>query len=527
MKKTLFIAIIILAIGAPIDLFAQATAKGIVYEDLNRNNKKEANEKGIANVAVSNGIEVVLTNSRGEYDIAVSDDTIVFVIKPSNYEYPLNAFNQPLFYHIHKPKGSPDLSYEGTPATGNLPASVDFGLYPAQTNNKFKILVFGDPQPHDRKQVDFFFRGIVSELLDVEDVAFGLSLGDLVNDGLELFRPYKNAVTKIGIPWHNVMGNHDMNTDVKTDTLSDETFERHFGPANYAFNHGMVHFIILDDILYPDPRDGKGYWGGFRSDQLKFIENDLKYVPKDHLIVLALHIPFREDEKYDSFRDEDRTKVFELLKNFPHTLSLSAHTHLQRQDFFYAKDGWLQKKPHHQYNVGTTSGDWYRGRLDKNGVPVSTMRDGTPKGYAYLHFDKNRYVIDYKVAGKPFDYQIRVHAPKVVRQAKWSSAAILANFFIGSERDTLFYRIDKGEWKKMYHYETYDPVYYQQSFEWDFTSELFEGSRPSYPTQCQHLWYGHLPADLALGEHAIEVKALDMFGRTFMQTSSYRIAKTP
>lgn len=527
MKKPLFLAIIILAMGVPLDLFAHETVKGIVYQDLNRNNTKEANEKGIPDVAVSNGIEVVLTNSRGEYDIAVFDDTIIFVIKPSDYEYPLNTYNQPLFYYIHKAKGSPNLQYEGTPPTGKLPSSINFGLYPAQTNDQFKILVFGDPQPHNRKQVDFFFRGIVSELLNVEDVAFGLSLGDLVNDNLELFLPYKNAVTRIGIPWHNVMGNHDTNADVKTDTLSDETFERHFGPANYAFNHGMVHFIILDDILYPDPRGSKGYWGGFRSDQLTFIENDLKFVPKDRLIVLAMHIPFREDEKYDSFRDEDRVKVFELLKDFPHTLSLSAHTHLQRQDFFYAKDGWLQEKPHHQYNVGTTSGDWYRGRLDKSGVPVSMMRDGTPKGYAYLHFDNNRYVIDYKVAGKLQDYRIRIHAPKVVRQAKWSSAAILANFFIGGEQDTLLYRIDRGEWENMHHYQTYDPVYYHQSFEWDFTPQLFDGRRPSYPTQCQHLWYGHLPADLPVGEHTIEVKVLDMFGRTFIQTERYRIAKKP
>jgi hypothetical protein len=98
---------------------------------------------------------------------------------------------------------------------------------------------------------------------------------------------------------------------------------------------------------------------------------------------------------------------------------------------------------------------------------------------------------------------------------------------MGSERDALFYRVDKGQWKKMHYYETFDPVIYRQSFEWDFTPELFEGRRPSYPTQCSHLWYGHLPADLAPGEHTFEVKVLDMFGRTFVQTGSYRIAGAP
>lgn len=76
------------------------------------------------------------------------------------------------------------------------------------------------------------------------------------------------------------MGNHDMNYDATTDEQSDATFKKNFGPSNYAFNYGNVHFIILDDILYPDPRDGKGYWGGLRPDQLSFIENDLKLVDK-------------------------------------------------------------------------------------------------------------------------------------------------------------------------------------------------------------------------------------------------------
>src|SRR3546814_14550838 len=71
----------------------------------------------------------------------------------------------------------------------------------------------------------------------------------------------------LGVPWFNVMGNHDINFDVKADSLSDESYEAHFGPSNYAFNHGNVHFIVLDDIIYPDPRDGKGYWGGLNRSE--------------------------------------------------------------------------------------------------------------------------------------------------------------------------------------------------------------------------------------------------------------------
>ena len=478
-------------------------------------------------MAVSNGKQVVLTNSRGEYNLPVYLDDIIFVIKPSGHTLPVNEYNQPHFYYIHKPRGAPDLKYEGVPPTGKLPESIDFALLPLERKDRFKILVFGDPQPYTKEEVDFFYRGIVSELVNVKGVSFGLSLGDLVGDDLDLFPAYKEAVKEIGVPWYNVIGNHDINYDAQSDLLSDETYERHFGAASYAFNHGMVHFIILDDVLYPDPRDGEGYWAGFRKDQLTFIENDLKFVPKDYLVVLAFHIPMSEDERWDSFRDEDRTKLFELLKDYPHTLSLSAHSHTQSQRYFFPKDGWQQEKPHHHYNVGTTSGDWYRGRLNQDGVPIATMRDGTPKGYAWLTFDKNTYVIDYKAAGKPSDYQISIHAPKVVAQNRMTTAAILANFFIGSEFDTLYYRIDNGQWKKMFYFKTYDPAHFYRVFEWDFLEELPEGRRPSYPTECDHIWYAPVPSDLNLGEHAIEVKALDMFGRTFTQAGSYRIVSGP
>ncbi len=523
-----FLALIIVsAVHTPSN--GQEMVKGIVYADTNNNLKKDRGEKLLSDVAVSNGVDVVLTNSKGEYRLPVSGNDIIFVIKPAAYSVPLNENKLPQFFYIHKPEGSPELKYKGSSATGKLPKSVDFALIPSEETEQesFRMLVFGDPQPYTLEEIDFFYRGIVKELEGVEDVAFGLSLGDLVGDNLDLHLPYINAVKNIGVPWYNVLGNHDLNFDVKSDLFSDETFEANFGPANYSFNHGMVHFIILDDVLYPDPRDGRGYWGGFREDQLKFIENDLKYVPKDHLVVLAFHIPLSETEGGDSFRDEDRTALFNLLKDFPHTLSLSAHTHYQRHDFFTAEEGWPQEGKHHHYNVGTTSGDWYSGRLDENGVPISTMRDGTRKGYAFINFDKNKYSIDYKVAGKPNDYQFEIYAPKVVEQNKRTSAPIVANFFIGSKYDSLFFRIDAGNWKPMHHFKAIDPSYMYELMQWDFTDTLFEGRRPSNPVESSHIWFTGIPTKLELGEHTIEVKAKDMFGRTFIQSKTYRVVEKP
>ena len=497
---------------------------GYVYEDANRNGKKERKEKGLANVAVTNGSDVVLTDKAGKYELPVGSEAIIAVIKPSGYAVPLNSDNLPQFFYNHKPSGSPKSEFPGVAPTGKLPKSVDFGLYASNEGDNFTALVFGDPQAYNLDEIDYFYRGVVAEVEGIKNVPFGLSLGDLVGNDLSLFNPYIQAVKKVGIPWYNLLGNHDLNFDAATDDRADETYEAHFGPANYAFNYGKVHFIVLDDVIYPDPRDSKGYWGGFREDQLQFIANDLKYVPKDHLIVLAFHIPLSEPDD-DAFRDEDRNRLFSLLKDYPHTLSLSAHTHIQRQDFFDKKDGWLQEKPHHHYNVGTTSGDWYSGKLDEKGIPISVMRDGTQKGYAFINFNGNQYTVDYKVAGKPKEHQMQVFAPKVVAKGKRTKAGVFANFFMGRKGDKVQYRVDGGEWKEMEHIEAQDPSYVELVYEWDLTDKLMSGRRSSDPILSTHVWRGSLPANLEIGTHTIEIEATDMFGKVHTATKTYKIDK--
>lgn len=504
-------------------LYAQSSVKGYVFDDRNGNGQKERREKGIAGVAVSNGVDVTVTDSKGLYQLSIGEDNIIFISKPSGYKVPLNEKNQPQFYYIHKPKGHPEsFKYKGVEPTGKLPKSVDFPLTVQTEPERYTALIFGDPQPYTEEEIAHFSRGVVDEVAGIQDVAFGLSLGDLVGDNLDLHSPYINAVREVGIPWYNLMGNHDMNYDATADSLSDETYEANFGPANYSFNYGKTHFIILDDILYPDPRDGKGYWGGFRKTQLDFVENDLKHVDKDKLIVLAFHIPLQLNDG-QSFRSEDRQRLFDLLKDFPHTLSLSAHTHLQRNNFYNGNDGWRQEKPHHEYNAGTTSGDWYSGELNEEGVPISTMRDGTPKGYAFIRFTGNQYVIDYKAAGKPMEYQMEIYSPKVIPFKSRTSAGIYVNFFMGSKDDRVEYRVGGGDWNKMSYVEDVDPSYEALLYRWDVTETLMPGRRPSNGVESTHLWRGGFPANLALGEHTIEIRATDMFGRQFIETKKIKV----
>lgn len=504
-------------------VYGQDIAKGIVYEDINLNGKRDAKEKGLAQVAVSNGVEVVLTDESGRYTLPLRKNSVFFVIKPNGYQFPLDKNNMPQFYYIHKPEGSPELKYEGSKPTGKLPKSVDFPLL--KNNNEqenFSALVFGDPQAYNMDEIDYFYRGIVQDIADTEKFSFGISLGDLVGDNLTLHPSYKETVGKIGLPWFNVMGNHDMNYDVQEDVFSDETYEKNFGPNTFSFNYGNAHFIILDNIIYPNPRTGKGYLGGFRKDQLDFVENDLKFVPKDKLIVLAFHIPLLH-KNGDVFRAEDRQRLFDLLAEYPHTLSLSAHTHFQQQNFYTKDDGWKQDKPHHEYNVGTTSGDWYSGLKNKQDVPTSTMRDGTPKGYAILHIKDNTYAFDYKVAGEPNDYQLKIIYPAILKEKEVKRYTLYTNFFVGKAGDVVEYSLDGEKWMKMQHSTEADPSYVYEVLKFDNTDKLVEGRRPSNAELSSHLWKAKLPAKLDAGNYSIRVRATDMFGKTHYQTRDLQV----
>lgn len=521
MKKVIYSIVALLTFATVVN--AQEKAKGIIYEDLNNNGKKERKEKVLANVLVSNGVDVVATDKNGAYELQVTNDSPIFVIKPSGYQFALDVFNLPKFYYLHKPEGSPASKYQGVKPTENLPKSLDFGLVPTTEGDQFTAFAFGDPQAYNKAEVDYFIAGIVKDI-DKSKAVFGISLGDLVGDDLVLHPDYKNAIKQIGLPWYNVMGNHDMNYDAKIDEHSDETYEANFGPNNFSFNYGKVHFIILDNILYPDPRDGKSYWGGLREDQLKFIENDLKHVPKDHLVVLSFHIPL-EDNNSEWFRVADRERLFDLLKDFPNTLSLSAHTHIQQQ-IFYGKDkGWKQGKAHHEYNVGTTSGDWYSGEMNEQGVPSSTMRDGTPKGYAMIHFDGNKYKVDYKVAGKSQDYQINVFAPKAVVKAEKSRHSVYANVFMGVPTDEVLFSVNDGEWKKMKFTEEGDPHYESTFYKWDVSEKAMRGRRPSKSVKSTHLWSAKVPTNLPVGTHKVKVKATDMYGKVHYGETIYKITE--
>jgi hypothetical protein len=323
------------------------------------------------------------------------------------------------------------------------------------------------------------------------------------------------------------------------DVLSDETYERVYGPATYAFVYGDVHFLVLDDVIHDSISGSRRYVGGLRPDQLEFVSNYLGIVPIDDLVVLTMHIPLALHG--ESFRRSDQKKLFDLLKDFPHTLSISAHSHVHDNRFFHeGSTDWQQATPHHHFNVGTTSGSWWNGMKSETDVPHTMMRDGTPNGYSFISFNGVEYVIDWKVAGSNGDHQMNIHVPRGIVSQSADTTLLTVNFFNGSEQSTLEYRI-KGltEWQKMEKVDKPDPYYLKiaerwENLEkmgirelWEANPELVEAAIPGTPMPrpqiSTHLWEADLGTDWPSGRHVIEVKASDRYGRTFTAYHPMRV----
>ena len=529
---------LILALCLTLPAFATEMARGIVYHDKNGNLSKDKGEEGLKDICVSNGVDVVKTNKEGEYELSITNDTILFVIKPRDWYVPLQAKTRlPQFYYNHKPEGSPKLKYRGVAPTGPLPESVNFPLKPRQENDQFRFISFGDPQPRNQTEMDYIAHDIVEELVDA-DAAFGVSLGDLVFDNLNVFDSYTKTLGLIGVPWYNVVGNHDINYDAPVSNQSDETFERYFGPGYYSYDYGKAHFLVLNNVMWDV--DKREYHGEFGEDQIQFIQNDLKHVPKDKLIVVMMHIPLQDVL--------DRHKMLGLLEPFKHTFSMSAHWHRQDHYFMGAEDGWKGKTPHHHLVHFTVCGSWWGGAPDEQGIPHATMSDGGPNGYAFVSVDGNDYSMQYKAARREADYQMNVYAPEQVAPKDAWGTEIKVNAFFGSKDMRVEMKLGKdGHWVTMTRFTGSDPAIVARSKRqddfiamvakergidnpddntkkkiWQQYSKVL-GPGEIGPRDTDHLWKAPLPANPEPGHYVIYVRATDRWDQVHHGKRTIRI----
>src|SRR5699024_7505587 len=372
MRKSGILLIIVLFFSAYSSaLYAQRTVSGTVFLDEDENNRLDAPEEGIPDVAVSNGREVGVSDGKGNYERPMEEERIVSIRKPAGYKLPLNENNLPqYFYYIHQPDGSPALKYPGLEPTGALPQKVNFGLFPSEKKESFTAIAFGDPQPRDNRELSYFRDDIVSELADT-GADLTLVLGDIMFNDLSLFDRYNRIMKTVDTPVYNIVGNHDINFDTEGNRYAKETYKSHYGPTYFSFDYGDVHFIALDNMDYlGSDKDGHGKYRGYLSDtHLQWIQNDLQYVEDDKLIVLLAHIPlYSGDSDGKSVNTVNREALISLLEDRDRVLFLGGHRHMTFQHFLGKEFGRTNQAPIHHIATTAASGSWWRGPKDTRGI---------------------------------------------------------------------------------------------------------------------------------------------------------------
>lgn len=506
-----------------------AIAQGTVFEDLTGTGRR-INEPGIPGVMVSNGRDVVLTGRDGSWVLPVSNGDSVFVIKPPHWTTPLTDDGVPIFSYLHQPGGTPAvLASPGVAPTGPLPQSIDFPLRRQREPGRFEVLLLADTQPASDIELGYVRDEVIASVLGTGAV-FGINHGDIMSDDLSLFPRYLRMLGTTGIAWHHCPGNHDMNLESPDGCSAFETWKRVFGPAHYAFQHADATFILLNNVEYfgknATPAGSRGYQGRIGERQLRFVENVLRHVPDEHLIVVSMHIPLVSFDNPASAADTtvDRQALLELLASRPHTLSFAGHSHTTEHHYLGLDEGFSRSEPHHHHVLTAASGGWWSGPLDRVGIPISDSRDGSPKGFHVLSIDGNHYTTRFVPLGDPGRAQMRIllRAARGIEEATTPAgcaarilncpiaaaalpaAELIVNIFDGGPRTTVTYQIDGAGQQPVEMQRSYisDP-YIVNAFARDHAT-----MKPWVtPAISSHIWKAPLATGLKPGTYRLSVRS--------------------
>ena len=337
--------------------------------------------KGLSNVVVTNGFDCVLTDAEGRYVLPYHRDArFVYVTTPAGY-LPQREKSLPHYYkRIESSVGSYDFTLTKNP----------------KNDNKHICLVQSDVQVAKASDIE----GYVKYLKDVRQFVdkqknsdiFVLDCGDIVGNAPAIFPSYIQSSDILDLPFYRAVGNHDMEYGVRSYEHSYKTFEEYFGPVYYSFNRGKAHYIVLNNCFYINRH--YRYIGYIDERTLQWIEKDLSFVPTDHLVFVAMHIPTSSTKELQFnalLPDEtsNASSIYDLLAGYNAHI-FTGHTHYNWNVVFNDK---LM-----EHNTAAVCGTFWKAEI---------CTDGTPSGYGVYEVDDNQVTWKYKSAGYPFDYQFR------------------------------------------------------------------------------------------------------------------------
>ncbi|MBV6511051.1 MAG: 3',5'-cyclic adenosine monophosphate phosphodiesterase CpdA [Ignavibacteriaceae bacterium] len=368
----------------PSDVFARLRPLSETEGRIRIRGKVSSGALPVKGAVVSDGFQTAVTSSDGTYELVTSSDArFVHCSVPSGYILPVNEKGIAQHYRRITPRSN-----------GEFTASFDLAKNPADDRNHV-FFALGDTQMLDKQDMERFHKESVPDIAaSVKKYAgmgmFGVTVGDIVFDKPDLYPDYIEGVAGTGLPFLQVLGNHDVVPGSKSDEMSAAGFEEKFGPAYYSFNRGEVHYVVLDDVFW-----FSGYIGYIPDHQLRWLQRDLQHVEKGSRVVIFTHIPVycRQHERNDkkspsnSLVVTNREMLYRILEPYKTTI-ICGHTHESE----YIQDGGCSIDI-----VGAVCGAWWTSDI---------CGDGTPNGYAVYEVNGSTLNRRYKGTGKPDGYQM-------------------------------------------------------------------------------------------------------------------------
>lgn len=252
-------------------LCLNATFRGKVYVDSNRNGQYDKGEKVLKGVMVSDGLNVTKTAVDGTYSLpGHSKVEFLFITTPSGYQT-----NYKHYYRVTNDR-------EG----------YDFGVFPLHSaviasDSSHSFVHISDTEISSKEGQNVWLANVRDYAIN-EKAAFIIHTGDLCYEaGMKAHLPMMNS-ENMGVPVFYCIGNHDL---VKGKS-GEELYESIYGPVYYSFDVGNVHYIVT-------PMLGGDYRPGYTKEEVyRWLKNDLAQIPAGKPIVVFSHDLLTKDDNF-------------------------------------------------------------------------------------------------------------------------------------------------------------------------------------------------------------------------------------
>ena len=366
-----------------------------------------SSEEGpVANVVVSDGTEVTVTDDKGIYELKSAKKWgYVFISVPSGYEVAAEGVF-PQFYQTLK--GAADVVEQ-----------KDFKLTKVDGQDRYKLFLLGDMHLANRTNDAAQFTQFTTDLnaymaQHSGQKMYALTLGDMTwdlywyknNYALPQYRETINRQVK-NLQIYHTMGNHDNDFMTTSDYDAAVKYVDCIGPTFYSFNIGQVHYVVMDNIdcsAY-DGTDSRNYVKKLSNEQLKWLAKDLAYVDKSTPLIVAMHAQIYKPTSTGFAFDHDSANTEALLAALDgyEVQFVTGHTHKVYN--ITPDDDVVKGRDIHEHNSGAICASWWWSGNLTPGVHVSI--DGAPGGYAIWDIDGTDFAWLYKSTGWPEEYQFR------------------------------------------------------------------------------------------------------------------------